>query len=203
MSFSNQRNPKVVFVLQKKDLSKLNEVLRDFLGAKAALSFRLECRDGTRQFEKIDQVNAFDNGRKDAITRIVVSGHSEDYRRTVRITFASGMLFHDVRFALEGPENTVKVASGRLEELVASVTPWYWRIAKADFMNLILVFSIFWLVAYCVLWSQGKLSRDIDWNGQFVGCIFAMAAGGILMGCNMLKEKVRWTPLSRPETIIS
>jgi hypothetical protein len=71
--------------MTKEDLSRLNEVIRDFLGSGADVTFQLRCSDAVRTYGKITPALEYENPPKKALRSLHITAYSEDRRKRVWI----------------------------------------------------------------------------------------------------------------------
>lgn len=160
-----------VLILREKDLSKINEILRGFLGSGASLSFYFDCSDKiTREYDSVIDVKKYDNQNDRRITSLWISARSEDLERRVSIRLV-GRRSINVTISLKGPGMTVASCMKKIEEWLEEMRPWYARFASPTvyFFGpvLVVLLILFGIIAWKAV--TGKMdNKPLEFTPQFL-----------------------------------
>jgi hypothetical protein len=134
----------IAFVLSKRDLTKLNEIIRDYLGSNATVTFRGTCGENTTlTWDSIGPLQDYTNPRKKSIRKLVISGSSENFKK--RVSVVLGRMFpldRNLQIEVSGdgvPQPTVENTFQSLEETCEGMMPWYSWVAT---VSLLMSFSV-------------------------------------------------------------
>jgi hypothetical protein len=138
----------LAFVLLKKDLSRLNEIVRGYLGSNADVSFRVTCANNTTlTWDSITPVHDYDNARKKQIDKLVISGTSENRKKRVSIVLkrTRNPYIVPIEITVTGEDVTeasVQNTFQSLEETCEGMAPWFGWVATVNILKVLL---------YCLL----------------------------------------------------
>lgn len=121
------------FILRDEHLTKLNTIVRDYLGTNPRLRWYLECKHNlTLEYDAVADVRKYENHKSRKIICLWIYGTSEDRERTISI-FLRSFRHSTANIKLEGPGATVMTLQAKLSDFLESMKPWYTEIAKPRF----------------------------------------------------------------------
>jgi len=177
-----------------KDASKLNERVRDFVGADPIVEFVATCADAIRSFDDIKALKGYENGRNRRIHRLLIRARSKDYAKNVLLTF--GGHWRPIDIDMEGPDLAVESHLRRIEETIDGMSPWYAFCAKIDFTSIMMalgagvaVLGYLWLA---VIQGPGRAARSYvlgphDWGGSLTIAVVALL---VALGLNRIRAVI-------------
>jgi hypothetical protein len=179
-------------VITALELSTLEKRLTPLIGP---IKYRALCSDGIRrEFSSLQELVEFDNAPRRAITVLLMSARSEDFR-TVFSLLIQSETSRSIQWNVEGSESAVVATKDALESFFSSVRAPYFFLARFDYF---LAFSIVFPVAFLIWALPGlpSLIRNPDlmrkatpWgliSGFFLGMLPALV--GVFL--NQLRNRV-------------
>ncbi len=136
MRASRSLGSKHCFVLEKKNITKINKAVRNFLRENAVVTYSMQCKDGiTREVDDANKVAEYDNVTGKEITSIRMSGRS-GWKRECTVELGKGVLFDNVRIDAKGGEAAIETFFTSIQEELVNMRPWYRRFAVINFVSL-------------------------------------------------------------------
>ena len=123
------------FVVKKDDIEKLMEKI---LSKITQVRYEAICFDGmTRTFNSLADFNSYENVSRKRITelKIVARDFDKDQRFSLSLDQSDN---RNILISIEGEEADAEYLSDCANSFVENIQPWYDRVAKADFMVIIL-----------------------------------------------------------------
>jgi hypothetical protein len=193
MQVNKTQSIKQPFVLTPDDLQKLDAKLRRH---KLKPEFEFECSDGLqRKVSILKGLLDYENPPNRSIKRLSVRAYSDNYKRSVHLTFGGdlGSYIH-LMITSDDEDSALKLLQD-IEERVTGMRPWYAPIARFDFLIVALLFmTSVWLIASIAsVYVKPAPSQTTVSPGQIalgIGVIFTAYVLPILLGLllNRIKD---------------
>jgi hypothetical protein len=186
MKTEKQVHLDLAFVMTKKDLSKLNEIVRGYLGPDASVKYRIRCSGNlTLNWDSVTPLQEYENPPRKAIRSLEINGTSEDYKKLVSVELGrpdSKFFAGYVVVSGDGvPEASIHNAFQALEDVCEGMKTWYNRVATAGFiLGFMLVSIVVLAVAFVIILAMHGRPRGPITETHIIGWAAGAAIGNVL-----------------------
>ena len=177
-------------VCEAEDIRRLVTALTASVGS---VSWEIECADGvSRSGSNIEELLAFDNPPDREIQRLIVRARSDDGRAIASVELGGKVA--SVSASIDGPSELVQQFRTALEPQLFGLRAWYTRVARLDFISVVLFFFFVMWLTVTIGMALGILATNdepgLPLRGQAVA--YTMIAGAIGAGwlLNRLRERI-------------
>lgn len=165
------------FVMEPSDLRQLHDFLVEEVGP---VTISARCADKLeRSFESVEAILGYDNPATRALETVRLRSRAAQTESSASVRFDSDPQ-RNIAISIDGPEDVVLRISERLDELLASMRPFYWRAARISsswvlLPTFLLLASLPWLRQ--ILGSQASVYAVMFMGGALIGWLSALLDG--------------------------
>ena len=117
---------KQAYVVSSSDIEKLWMYLEEHVGTVTA---SMTCSDdGTREFDDLEKLTAYDNPSTKQIVALDIKSHSADWEKYVDVQF-SDKVFSSIDISIKAQDQTASEIRERISDILDGTKPWYGRLA--------------------------------------------------------------------------
>lgn len=194
MKAESRFDTKKAFVLSPSDVEKIWGLLEE---ADLDVEATLDCTDGiSRKTKVMKDVLEYPNPSRAEIKSLRLSGYSSSISTYSTITLG-GAHSTSLSFSLNGGVDKVSEMRIKLIDIVDGMKPWYDLFARFDLANVVIAFSMMWVVFFSFL-STGKPKAEIApmqalyGTLAFVGVIILLG----LVGWGFMRLRRKFFPIA-------
>ena len=175
------------FVCEAEDLERLTKLLKSRVGE---VSWEIVCADGIdRSSEDLTALLEFDNAPNRTIQRLHLRawGNNAQCSASVRL----GGLFNALDASIDGPIEFVEQLRSALESQLYGLRAWYARVARMDFVGLLLLFWVCTGIVLANLVDSSNESSGLTVRGKVL--LFFTATLGVMVigwGLNGIRKRL-------------
>jgi len=133
------------YVLKIENIKAIWSLLQERIGKTTII---VKCKDDIeREFDDLKTFQIFENSKNKAIKHLIIRSICIDSSKFANIEF-SDSLWRTVNIHIEASENVVRRLNDDINDIIDGIKPWYSKVAKIDFIPVLLGILAILLMSY-------------------------------------------------------